>query len=118
MGSNYFGKCLAGMNSAYTSTKQAFANAKEDGKAAESEKTISLLIAEIGNLTLLQLDEGRGDVKANRQIMERYEAICSAREAVQAAENAKRHKWRKGPHCGAKSLMGFEYCGKCGSKLL
>ena len=49
--------------------------------------------------------------------MERYEAIRTARDAIETAEGAKQFKKIVCPHCGAKTSAGLTYCGKCGKKL-
>ena len=118
MGNKFMGKCLAGMSSAANSVKTSMGNTRQDGKIAGLEKEISALTMEIGNLTLLRLDAGLGgNEPANRPILERYEAIRGAREAIETAEGAKQFKRIVCPHCGAKTSAGLIYCGKCGKRL-
>ena len=116
MSSNKFmGKCIAGMTSAAGSMKRGAHNAKQDGKIVELENHITDLTMEIGNLTLLQLDAGLG---ANEPIMERFEEIRLAREAIETAEGAKQIRRVICPHCGKKTTAGMRYCGACGEPLI
>ena len=112
--SKFMGKCIAGMASATNCMKRGAHNAQQDGKIVDLENRITALTMEIGNLTLLQLDAGLG---ANEPIMERYEEIRLAREAIETAEGAKQVKSVVCPHCGAKTSAGMRYCGVCGTLL-
>ena len=71
MKTNFMGKCYAGMNSMVTGMKRSNLNWKQDGKAAEAEKTIHTMTREIGNLTVVMLD---GDRSVGPDIKERYYA--------------------------------------------
>ena len=85
--------------------KRSSLNWKQDGKAAEAEKTIHTMTREIGNLTVVMLD---GDRSVGPDIKERYSAILEARKLMAEAGN---------PHCGRKSSAGMHYCGWCGEAL-
>ena len=90
MGNKFMGKCLAGMASAAGSVKTSMSNTKQDGRIVDLERRIAALTSEIGSLTLLRLDAGdSGSDQTTRPIMERYEAILEAREAITAAEGEK-----------------------------
>jgi|GEM_PF-3205265 len=115
MGNKFMGKCIAGMASAAGSVKTSMSNTKQDGRIVDLERRIAALTSEIGSLTLLRLDAGdSGSDQTTRPIMERYEAILEAREAITAAEGEKKLKTLVCPHCGQKTSAGFSYCGRCG----
>ena len=59
MKTNFMGKCYAGMNGMVAGMKRSSLNWKQDGKAAEAEKTIHTMTREIGNLTVVMLDGDR-----------------------------------------------------------
>ena len=111
----FMGKCLAGMASAANGMRRGAHNVRQDGKIVDLENRISTLTMEIGNLTLLQLDAGIG---ANEPIMERYEEIRQAREAIETAEGAKQVSKIVCPHCGARTTAGMRFCGVCGTPLV
>ena len=90
MKTNFMGKCYAGMNSMVTGMKRSNLNWKQDGKAAEAEKTIHTMTREIGNLTVVMLD---GDRSVGPDIKERYSAILEARKLMAEAEAGKKHTW-------------------------
>jgi ribosomal protein L37AE/L43A len=114
MKTNFMGKCYAGMNSMVTGMKRSNLNWKQDGKAAEAEKTIHTMTREIGNLTVVMLD---GDRSVGPDIKERYSAILEARKLMAEAEAGKKHTKTVCPHCGKKSSAGMHYCGWCGEAL-
>ena len=111
MKTNFMGKCYAGMNSMVTGMKCSNLNWKQDGKAAEAEKTIHTMTREIGNLTVVMLD---GDRSVGPDIKERYSAILEARKLMAEADKLEKYL---GPHCGKKSSVGMHYCGWCGEAL-
>ena len=53
MKTNFMGKCYAGMNGMVAGMKRSNLNWKQDGKAAEAEKTIHTMTREIGSAMLL-----------------------------------------------------------------
>ena len=59
MKTNFMGKCYAGMGGMVKGMKRTNLNWKQDGKAAEAEKTIHTMTREIGNLTVVMLDGDR-----------------------------------------------------------
>ena len=115
MKTNVMGKCYAGMGSMVKGVKRTNFNWKQDGKAAEAEKTIHTLTREIGNLTVVMLD---GDRTVGPDIKERYAAILEARQLMAEAEAGKTKSKTVCPHCGKKSSAGMYYCGWCGEPLV
>ena len=115
MKTTFMGKCYAGMNSMAAGMKRANLNWKQDGKAAEAEKTIHTMTREIGNLTVVMLD---GDRSVGPEIRERYEAILDARRLMAEADAGKTRAKAVCPHCGRKSSAGMHYCGWCGEALI
>ncbi len=111
---NIMGKAYAGTARVVSGMKTANANFKQDGKAAEAEKTISVMTREIGNLTVIMLD---GDRSVGPDIKERYAAIVDARKVIAEAEAGKVHTKTVCPHCGKKTTAGMHYCGWCGELL-
>ena len=111
----FMGKCYAGMNSMVTGMKRSNLNWKQDGKAAEAEKTIHTMTREIGNLTVVMLD---GDRSVGPDIKERYAAILEARKLMAEAEAGKKRTKTVCPHGGRKSSAGMHYCGWCGEALV
>ena len=112
MKTNFMGKCYAGMDGMVKGMKRSNMNWKQDGKAAQAEKTIHTMTREIGNLTVVMLD---GDRSVGPDIKERYAAILEARKLM--AEAGKMHTKTVCPHCGKKSSAGMHYCGWCGEAL-
>ena len=115
MKTTMMGKCYARMNGMVRGMKRTNANWKQDGKAAEAEKTIHTMTREIGNLTVVMLD---GDRTVGPDIKERYAAILEARKVMAEAEAGKMHTKIVCPHCGRKSAAGMHYCGWCGEPLV
>lgn len=115
MNTHFMGKCCAGMNSMVAGMKRSNANWKQDGKAAEAEKTIHTMTREIGNLTVVMLD---GDRSVGPDIKERYAAILEARKLMTEAEAGKTRTKTVCPHCGRKSTAGMHYCGWCGKPFI
>lgn len=109
---NVMGNMYAGTAKAFSSMKTANRNFKQDGKAADSAKTISEMTKEIGNLTVVMLD---GNRSVGPDIKERYEAIVEARKLIAEAEAEKVHTKVVCPRCGKKTTAGMHYCGWCGS---
>lgn len=97
------------------SMKNSVDNCKIDGKIAEKQKMITILKKEIGNLALVRLEAG--DEMAP-EIMERYEAIKSAKEEISILQSEKKKLTVTCPECGAKTVIEMNYCGACGSCLL
>ena len=116
MKTNFMGKCYAGMNGMVTGMKRSNLNWKQDGKAAEAEKTIHTMTREIGNLTVVMLD---GDRSVGPDIKERYSAILEARKLMAEAEAGKKHTKaakRAAPECttaaGAAKLLLMEHSSR------
>ena len=66
--SKLMGKCGAGIASAWNGMKRTAGNTKQDGKIADAESEIARMTREIGNLTVLKLDEGL-DLGEDVQVM-------------------------------------------------
>ena len=98
-----------------TDMKRSSSNWKQDGKAADPEKTIHTMTHEIGNLTVVMLD---GDGSVGPDIKERYAAILEARKLMAEAEAGKKYTKTICPHCGRKSSAGMHFCGWCGKALV
>ena len=85
-----------------------------DLKIAEQERLIRKLTSEIGNLAVLNLDNGE---EMSPEIMERYEIIKTAKQKIEEMRADKKSASRECPKCGAKVPSGMKYCGECGSPL-
>ncbi len=94
--------------------KNAVASCKLDGTIAAEEKTIEELTREIGTLAIHTLDSG---ATMAPEIMERYDAVKAARDAIHTAKSEKRAVKVKAacPVCGAKTTAGMRFCGVCGA---
>ena len=112
--SKWMGKCGAGIASAWNGMKRTAGNTKQDGKIADAESEIARMTREIGNLTVLKLDEG---LDLGEEVQERYDAIRAAREMIAAAEADKKHTRVTCPHCGHRTSAKMRFCGVCGKKL-
>ena len=108
------GTINAGILKMTRSMKNSADNCKIDGKIAEKQKTIKTLTKEIGNLTLVRLEAGD---EMCPEIMERYEAIKSAKEEISILQSEKKKSTVICPECGAKTAIEMNYCGVCGSCL-
>ena len=97
--------------------KNAVVNCKLDGTIAAEEKTIEELTREIGMLAIHTLDNGE---TMNPEIMERYNAVKSARDAIHTAQSEKQSVKAKAvcPECGAKTTAGMQFCGACGARMV
>lgn len=108
------GTINAGMAKATRCMRNSVDNCKADGKIAEQQKKIKVLTREIGNLALVRLEAGD---EMCPEIMERYEAIKEAKEAIAALENGKKKTTVVCQECGAKTSINMKYCGVCGTCL-
>lgn len=110
----FVGKCGAGIASAWNSMKRTAGNTKQDGRIADAENEITRLKTEIGNLTVIKLDEG---LQLGEDVQERYDAICAARKTIAAAKASKKHIRITCPHCGHRTSAKMRFCGVCGKAL-
>ena len=104
----------AGMSKMARSMRNGVDNCKTDGKIAEKQKLIKSLTGEIGNLALVRLEAGD---EMSPEIMERYEAIKSAREEIVVLESGKKKSTVICQECGSKTSVDMKYCGVCGTCL-
>lgn len=81
---------------------------------AEQERIIRKMSAEIGNLVLVELDNGRDFGPA---IMERYEAILAARKIIEANKGEKKPSVKICPACGKANALDMKYCGYCAADM-
>ena len=112
--SNVAGKLSAGLAGTAQAMKNGKENFKLNGQIAEQEKLVKSLTEELGNLVLVQLDEGEEYTPA---VMERYEAIKEARKIIETTKSEKKTAKIICPVCGAKTASGMNYCGVCGAKM-
>ena len=108
------GTCGAATIRAWNAMKRSAGNTKQDGVISDQEAQIEDLTAEIGQLMVRELDEGK---KAGSGIMERYTAILEMREKMLEAQNRKTYTQTTCPNCNKKTRAGMKYCGNCGEKL-
>lgn len=87
---------------------------KKSTKIAEQEKIIKKMSAEIGNLVLIELDEGK---EYGPAIMERYELIKTARAIIETQNEEKEADKKICPKCGKKNAVEVNYCGFCGADM-
>ncbi len=105
----------AGVNSAVKAYKNGAENYKIKAAVAEQERIIEKMTEEIGNLIVVDLDNG---AELSPAVMERYEAIKVAREIISEIKVEKPEVITKiCPSCGKKTTSDMVYCGKCGTKL-
>ncbi len=102
------------MSNIARSMKNGVDNCKIEGKIAEQQMKIKSLTKEIGNLAVIRLDEGD---EMSPEIMERYQAIKDAREAIDNLKQEKKYSKVTCPNCGEKTSAEMNYCGKCGANL-
>lgn len=105
----------AGVNSAMKACKNGTDSVKAKAKIVEQERLIEKMTAEIGNLMVVELDNGQD---ASPAIMERYEAIKVARAIIAELEVEKSDGSKVCPNCGKRSIGELAYCGACGTKLV
>ena len=108
------GTINASMSKMARGMKNSVENCKLDGKIAEKQKMIKVFTKEIGNLVLARLEAGD---EMSPEIMERYEAIKSAKEEIAILQSEKKKSTIICPECGAKTVIEMNYCGACGSCL-
>lgn len=72
---DFTGRLNAGMTIFAQGMKNGADNCKLDGKIAEQQRKIKVLIKEIGNLAVVRLEAGD---EMSPEIMERYSAIQEA----------------------------------------
>ncbi len=105
----------AGVNSAMKACKNGSDTVKAKAKVSEQERIIEKMTDEIGNLMVIELDNGK---ELSPAIMERYEAIKAARAIIAELEVEKNDGTKVCPNCGKKSIGELSYCGICGTKLV
>lgn len=106
----------AGVNSAMKAAKTGTENYKMKAAIAEQERIIEKMTEEIGNLVLIDLDNG---TELSPAVMERYEAIKEARNIIDELKVEKPEVVKKiCPSCGKKTTGEMAYCGYCGTKLV
>lgn len=111
---SFTGELNAGMSNIAKSVRNSADNFKLDGKIAEQQKKIRILTKEIGSLALVRLEAGD---EMCPEIMERYLAICEAKEVIAALEKERKTTKVICPNCGAKTSVDMNYCGKCGTSM-
>lgn len=111
---SFTGELNAEMSNLANSIKNSADNFKLDGKIAEQQKKIKVLTKEIGSLALVRLEAGD---EMCPEIMERYSAICEAREVIAALEKDRKTTKAICPNCGAKTSVDMNYCGRCGTSM-
>ena len=111
---SFTGELNAEMSNIARSIRNGADNLKLDGKIAEQQKKIKVLTKEIGRLTLVRLEAGD---EMCPEIMERYSAICEAKEVIATLERDRRTTKAICPNCGAKTSVDMNYCGKCGASM-
>lgn len=105
----------SGVNSAMKACKSGTENIKIKAAISEQERIIEKMTEEIGNLVIIDLDNG---TQLSPAVMERYEAIKAAREIINEIKIDKPEVIKRVcPSCGKKSTGDMMYCGHCGSKL-
>jgi len=105
----------AGVNSAMKAAKNGTENYKAKAAIAEQERIIEKMTSEIGNLVIIDLDNG---TNLSPAVMERYAAIKAARDIISEIKIEKPEVVKKVcPSCGKKSTSEMDYCGHCGTKL-
>lgn len=108
------GTINAGISKMARGMKNSVDNCKIDGKIAEKQKMIKTLTREIGNLALVRLEAGD---EMCLEIMERYEAIKEAKEAIEMLQSDKKKSTVTCNECGAKTSIEMKFCGVCGTCL-
>jgi len=92
--------------------KKGADSCKQTVSTAEQERIIRKMSAEIGNLVLVELDEGR---QFGPAIMERYDKIIEARKVIEDIKATEPEPTRKiCPSCGKSNSLDVKYCGFCG----
>lgn len=81
---------------------------------AEQERIIRKMSAEIGNLVLVELDNGRDFGPA---IMERYNVILEARKVIESSKGEKEPSRKVCPVCGKANALDMKYCGYCAADM-
>lgn len=109
-----FDELNAGVNSAMQACKNGSEKIKLRAKVTEQEKLINKMTDQIGNLILIELDNGK---EFSPAIMERYEVIKAARSIIAEAKAEKPEGVKICPACGKKTVSDMEYCGYCGTRL-
>lgn len=105
----------AGVNSAMKAYKNGTENYKVKAAIAEQERIIEKMTKEIGNLVVIDLDNG---TELSPAVMERHAAIKEARNIISEIKIEKSEVIKKVcPSCGRKSTSEMDYCGHCGTKL-
>lgn len=112
---NLMGSFNAGVNSAMKACKNGTETYKIKAAIAEQERIIEKMTKEIGNLVIIDLDNG---AMLSPAVMERYEAIKASREIISEMKLEKTEVVKKVcSSCGKKSTGDMIYCGRCGTKL-
>lgn len=102
------------MSNIKNSVKNGAYNCKLEAQIAEQQMKIKSMTKEIGNLVLLELDDGE---EMSPEIMERYTAIIEAREKICELKGQKKITKVVCPTCGQKTSADMNYCGKCGASM-
>ena len=108
------GTINAGVSKMARGMKNSVDNCKLDGKIAEKQRMIKSLTKEIGNLAVVRLEAGD---EMCPEIMERYEAIKSAKEEISILQSEKKKSTVVCKECGAKTAIEMKYYGVCGTCL-
>lgn len=87
---------------------------KQTVSTVEQERIIRKMASEIGNLVLIELDEGK---EYGPAIMERYATIVEARKIIEDAKKEQEPVKKICPICGKSNSLEMKYCGFCGADM-
>jgi len=94
--------------------KKGTDSCKQTVSTAEQEHLIRKMTTEIGNLVMVELDEGKTYGPA---IMERYQTILSARKIIEESKQEQAPTKKICPTCGKANSLEMKYCGFCGADM-
>ena len=94
--------------------KKGTESAKTTVNVAEQERLIKKMTTEIGNLIMVELDEGKTFGPA---IMERYQTILAARAIIEDSKQDQAPTKKTCPTCGKANSLDMKYCGFCGADM-
>jgi len=98
-----------------SAVKSGTGTVKQTVNTAEQERIIRKMTSEIGNLIMVELDEGK---QYGPAIMERYQTILEARKAIEESKKTEPEPTKKiCPKCGKSNALEMSYCGFCGADM-
>lgn len=97
-----------------TAVKKGTDSCKQTVGTVEQERLIKKMTAEIGNLIMVELDEGKTFGPA---IMERYATILEARKIIEENKQEQAPTKKTCPVCGKANSLDMKYCGFCGADM-